>query len=275
MNQSSIEKVGTYIGLVEIGVGGTLHALRIPFVGYILSLHQVLCLSFFTRQDQTAPRFFASQTSLVAAMFKLATPSSKPITPFLAITMQGMFYNLGTLILGRSLIGQIFGAILSSQWGFIQPLLFYTFIFGRPLLDSITLLTTIGKQYLPWLDLYAIIIACLIIKALLASVIAIYANHISLDNWESMQAKIHKFSMRFPTKNLIHHRSKSLRQSFFNFWFVFPLILSLGSYTYFHGIGIDLLKYFGFVMLTFFAFNIFVRKLPLSKLQTRILLINK
>ncbi len=160
--------IGIYaalLSLTEIGIGSTLHAFHIPFTGFFLSLNQIALLSH-TKGTKTAP----IEISTIAAILKTLSPVGKKLTPMLALTMQGLLFGLGNVIGGR-----ILGALLASLWGFIQPVLILTIIFGDNLWIALSKAT---DQILP-LVLFAITIKCL-----LAVSIAIYAPRIPLRLFE-------------------------------------------------------------------------------------------
>lgn len=131
----------TYLLFAEMGIGGFLHAIHFPFTGYLLSLNQVflitraLCMSSFYVEANI--KQLPCLISTIVALLKSLAPVGKKITPMLAITMQGILYNLGILLFGNTLLGRIVGGSLLVLWGFIQPILIYYLIFGNVLYQSI------------------------------------------------------------------------------------------------------------------------------------------
>ncbi len=138
---SPVVDVGTraaaLLAAVEVGLGSVLHGLRIPFSGFALSLNQGFFLaraSFTTAHDPHAKALPATISTLVA-LLKSLSPAGKRLTPMLGITTQGLLFNLGTLVLGRNILGVCVGAVLLALWGFVQPLVIYYAVFGSRMVN--------------------------------------------------------------------------------------------------------------------------------------------
>ncbi len=111
----------------ECGIGGVLKSLGVPFVGQILSLHQLFILCRARRCCEG--RFLGIKISSSVAIFKASISQGKKITPFIALCMQGLLFDLGC--------GSFLGAFLLSLWAFIQPLAMYYVLFGKTLFLSL------------------------------------------------------------------------------------------------------------------------------------------
>ena len=173
----NVETVGKYAGLLalsEICLGSTLHALHIPFTGTCLTLNQIFLLSLSARQD---PRSAPFLISAIAALLKSLSPQGKKITPMIAIAMQGFLFNCGTFLFGGRAPGVVFGAILASFWGTVQSLLLYYLIFGNSLIEALqTVSKDLIRQFdLPAFDLFHVLAAFLILKALAAIAVSLCA----------------------------------------------------------------------------------------------------
>jgi hypothetical protein len=135
----SIGNDAALLSATEVGLGSLLHGFRIPLSGQFLSLNQIFLLTFSLRRLRSKreqwPRLAPMTISNVAALLKSLAPAGKKLTPMLAISMQGFLFGIGTISLGRNLLGCLLGAVLSSLWAFAQPLLLYLIIFGKSLLD--------------------------------------------------------------------------------------------------------------------------------------------
>lgn len=116
----------TLLFSVECGIASVLKTLGVPCVGQILSLHQLFILCRAKRCCQG--RFLGIKISSSAALFKASIVQGKKITPFIALCMQGLLFDLG--------LGGFFGALLLSLWAFIQPILIYYMLFGKTLFIS-------------------------------------------------------------------------------------------------------------------------------------------
>lgn len=127
------------LSAVEIGLGSILHALKVPLAGQLLSLNQSFLLSrtVLKTRDLEKAKFLPFIISNITACLKSLSPAGKRLTPMLAISTQGFLFNLGTLLLGRNLIGLSLGAVLLSLWSYVQPVALYLLLFGKNLIDVI------------------------------------------------------------------------------------------------------------------------------------------
>jgi len=126
------------LSLIEIGLGSFLHAFHIPFSGFFLSLNQCFILNRAILHSQSSPPpspFLPMAISNTAAVMKTLSPYGKKFTPMLALSMQGLLFNLGPLIFGKNFLGRCIGSLLLSLWPMIQPLLIYGIIYGSILIS--------------------------------------------------------------------------------------------------------------------------------------------
>ena len=168
------QRYSLYLATVEVTLGAMLHGARIPFTGYILSLHQAFCLARASRHDGSL--FTPVCVSTTVAILKTLSPMGKRLTPMLAIMIQGFLFNIGMLCFGNNIAGHMFGAILLSFWGFIQPALFAYLIFGQDLLSGLSTFEQLINQYLPGFSLLIVIISIVSLKAMLAVCAVILAK---------------------------------------------------------------------------------------------------
>lgn len=214
------------LSLVEYTIGGIGHSLKLPFVGYFLSLHQIFCitraLQFSSSPAYKIPLFISS----VSALLKTLTPMGKRLTPMLAITMQGILYNLGIVLFGNTLIGQLTGAVLSSFWGFIQPFLISYLIFGQELINGIWILESWVNAWIPWLNLPVFIVSCFIGKALFAFLAVYLARTVKDQNLALFHQQLERVTpqiKRRTTKSLL----KGLILDLTSPWFVLSLLITI------------------------------------------------
>ncbi len=135
----------------EIGVGSFLHAYHIPFRGQLLSLNQIFILTQVSLASSKGKKCSPLIVSSIAASVKSLSPMGKKLTPMLALFMQGLLFNCGIFLLGSRLAGYILGAIFSSLWAFIQPLLLYYLIFGKVVFNVVSFvssLTAFSEKFL-------------------------------------------------------------------------------------------------------------------------------
>jgi hypothetical protein len=173
------------LSLVEIGLGSILHGLKVPFTGYFLSLNQGFFLSRAVSQARSlsGARVLPFQISSVAACLKSLSPAGKKLTPMLAISMQGVFFSIGTGAFGANLLGAIVGSVVCSLWAFVQPLILYTLLYGKTLAD-------VGVYYLDKFGLWGWVVALVVLKCSIAAALAIAGFRISQERFERYQAAL-------------------------------------------------------------------------------------
>lgn len=226
-NEDNAKEIGvfaTVLATTELGLGSVLHALHIPFSGQFLSLNQLFCLNSALRSIPN-DKHACTWISLIAASLKSVSPVGKKLTPMLAIAMQGALFNAGALAGG--VFGRLLGATLMALWGFVQPVLVYTLIFGeafwttfQSLNNSLTELWGISDSL--FISLW---IGAIFLKVIVAWGIVLMP--ISLGDKYTNRLK--KLSSRFPLYKPPSQREKSLlwtiiRKDFCNPTFLTVLI---------------------------------------------------
>jgi len=86
--------------------------------------------------------------SLTSGALKALSPMGNRLGPMLAISMQGLLYSCGVLVLGANLAGALVGMTLLALWGVLQPVLVAWLLFGRSVFDGL---------YKLWGDLAALL----------------------------------------------------------------------------------------------------------------------
>lgn len=192
-----IEKA-VQLSLVEVFIGSSLHALKIPFSGHFLSLNQGLLLLKFTEQAQTRTKNFSMmvEISMIASCMKAFAPAGKKLGPMISITMQGLFLGIGTFLFGRSLAAQIQSMLFLSIWAFLQPIFSYLIIYGPDLfkafgylLKRITKYTGAGSD-----SVVVVLCTAILIKFILASTIPFLLRYLNKNGWEKYETLIRKRS---------------------------------------------------------------------------------
>ena len=112
----------TELTLMEIGLGSFLHSFHIPFSGHLLALNQCFILNraVIVGRNSASP-FLAMTISNTAAILKTLSPRGKRFTPMLAISVQGLLFNLGLLLFGAHFLGRCIASMLLSLWPMVQP----------------------------------------------------------------------------------------------------------------------------------------------------------
>jgi hypothetical protein len=166
---------GALLSLIEVGLGSILHSLNLPFAGIFLSLNQghLLCRASIETRD----RWISYSVSNIAAILKSLSPAGNKLGPMLSLSMQGLLFNLGTLIFGVNPFGLSVGMVLLSFWSFVQPLITYYLFFGDKIFNAAEF---IYKKTLPFHGIEAqnliwFFLGIVVLKAIFAVYLAIVA----------------------------------------------------------------------------------------------------
>lgn len=180
----------------ELSLGSYLHLFHVPFTGQLMSLNQCFWLNV---SKNWAPTTSTMQISLQVAAIKLMSPVGKRITPMMAISIQGLLFEMGYRSCGRLL-----GSIFLSLWSLLQPCLVYFLFFG----NSLFTMTSFFSEKLG-LDLYSAIAFIACVKIALASTVCLLAKTLSKPVIERYGAWIQKLETTLQPKK----KSKSLFRS--------------------------------------------------------------
>ena len=219
-----ISRYSLLLSIVELCLGSILHTLHIPLRGHLLSLNQCFILNRAVIQQNCSSKFIPLSISNTAALMKSLSPSGKKITPMLAISLQGLLFNIGTLTCGRNIIGRSIGTILLSLWPFIQPTLIYLLVFGNLLFKMADYYNTLINQ-IPWLSSFKIeslvigLVSIQICLALLVCIISSIIKEKHLNFYQGWLLKLEKHLPTTPKKN--KHWSRYISP-----FFILPLTLS-------------------------------------------------
>ncbi|MGD9978760.1 MAG: nucleoside-triphosphatase [Bacteroidales bacterium] len=103
---------GTFWGALEIILGSILHNLMLPLAaGTVLSFAGVTIVTAISIQNPERGLYW--RAALVCAMLKSVSPSVVIITPMIGIMLEGIFIEVGVLLLGRNFLGVMLGGGLA------------------------------------------------------------------------------------------------------------------------------------------------------------------
>ena len=197
LTSSLISVRASQLGLIELGLGSILHALKIPFRGHFLSLNQGFILAKTVKdlnsqkpednlqaQDKMPSplnRLSAAQSgfeiSVIAALVKSLSPTIDKLGPMLAISLQGVFFSCGLLIFGANFLGVLVGSWFLALYTFVQALFSFFLAFGYDLqLVFNSYLQQTGKDFQSTiLSLKWIAIIIVVAKLILATGLTFWA----------------------------------------------------------------------------------------------------
>jgi nucleoside-triphosphatase THEP1 len=127
--------VGSLWGAFEIVAGSFIHNLALPLVaGTLLSFIGVLIAVSFQSQWKVSGLLWRS--AIVCAALKSISPSAVILTPMLAITLEGILLELGTLLFGINILGFIVGGGLAVLSVVAFKLVRLVMVYGQGVVDA-------------------------------------------------------------------------------------------------------------------------------------------
>lgn len=106
--------LGSLWAASEIVLGSFLHNLRVPFRGHFMTALSILLLS--AAQRARPGRGLLWRAGLVTAALKSVSPSAVLLGPMLAIAAEGLWMELGAVLLGGGAAGAVLGGGLAMAW---------------------------------------------------------------------------------------------------------------------------------------------------------------
>ena len=138
VNHKSIHRLTALWALSESGLGGIMHALKIPFTGFILGGFAVLIIALIAHFSKNNFKILLQATGLVLLIKAGVSPQS-PLPAYVAVGFQGLVgamlfalvpnYKTASILLG-------FFALVESA---IQQILIATVLFGKSIWVAIDL----------------------------------------------------------------------------------------------------------------------------------------
>ena len=173
--------VGSLWGAFEIVAGSFIHNLALPLIaGTLLSFIGVLIAVSFQSQWKVSGLLWRS--AIVCAALKSISPSAVILTPMLAITLEGLLLELGTLLFGINIFGFIVGGGLAVLSVVAFKLVRLIMIYGQGVVDAYSSVYSMATTQLAiksgsaWWPIIAISLIYFLIGAV-ASILGITAGH--------------------------------------------------------------------------------------------------
>ncbi|MGD9612592.1 MAG: hypothetical protein AB7V22_06780 [Kiritimatiellia bacterium] len=134
--QRAVERLTALWALNEAGLGGMIHALRVPFTGIVVGSTAVVLIAliaFFAERQARA----ILKAMVIVLLIKAAASPHTPLPAYASVAFQGLagaalFALLPSVRLGALLLG-----LLALWQGAVQKLLVMTILYGRSLWDSV------------------------------------------------------------------------------------------------------------------------------------------
>lgn len=225
------------LSLAEVFLGSFLHALHIPFSGFLLSLNQCFILNRSLLLSNSTPSsaslFLPMTISNTAAIIKTLSPYGKKFTPMLAISMQGSLFNLGILIFGNNLAGRCIGSLFLSLWPMLQPALIYGIIYGSIFLNMVVYYKQIFAQF-PWFDniIHFVVVGYIFMHLCLSLGVCLLVHFLparfldDYDRYIAWYAQSHLSSLSELNKTNLRQKIRGVWKDFTSPIFLLSLVLS-------------------------------------------------
>ena len=132
----AVERLTALWALNEAGLGGLIHAMRVPFTGIVVGSTAVVLvalIAFFAERKAKA----VLKATVIVLLVKAAASPHTPLPAYVAVTFQGLagallFGMLPSMRLGALLLG-----LLALWQGAAQKLLVMTILYGKSLWEAV------------------------------------------------------------------------------------------------------------------------------------------
>ncbi|MEM1126199.1 MAG: hypothetical protein AAGI71_06060 [Bacteroidota bacterium] len=135
--------------LAEVGLGGALHAFRLPVTGLFVGGSAVVLLSLLAeaarREGRAVRRTLLSRTAVVLGVKAAASPHA-PLGAYLAVGFQGGLAALVLPVLGRRSGPLVLGAVALLESS-LQRVLVLTLLFGTTFWEAVDALVGVAVRF--------------------------------------------------------------------------------------------------------------------------------
>jgi hypothetical protein len=132
----AVERLTALWALNEAGLGGLIHALRVPFTGVVVGSTAVVLIAliaFFAERKAKA----ILKAMVVVLLVKAAASPHTPLPAYVAVSFQGLAGALLFGVLPSVRLGALLLGLLALWQGAVQKLLVMTILYGKTLWESV------------------------------------------------------------------------------------------------------------------------------------------
>ncbi len=132
----AVERLTALWALNEAGLGGLIHALRVPFTGVVVGSTAVVLIAliaFFAERKTKA----ILKATVIVLLIKAAASPHTPLPAYVAVTFQGLMGALLFGLLPSIRLSALLLGLLALWQGAVQKLLVMSLLYGRSLWDSV------------------------------------------------------------------------------------------------------------------------------------------
>ena len=132
----AVERLTALWALNEAGLGGLIHAMRVPFTGIVVGSTAVVLIALIAFFAERKARAILKATTIVLLIKAAASPHT-PLPAYASVAFQGLagaalFAALPSVRLGALLLG-----LLALWEGAVQKLLVMTILYGKSLWEAV------------------------------------------------------------------------------------------------------------------------------------------
>jgi hypothetical protein len=132
----AVERLTALWALNEAGLGGLIHALRVPFTGIVVGSTAVVLIAliaFFAERKAQA----ILKATVIVLLVKAAASPHTPLPAYVAVAFQGLAGAVAFGILPSLRLAALSLGLLALWQGAVQKLLVMTILYGKSLWESV------------------------------------------------------------------------------------------------------------------------------------------
>ena len=132
----AVERLTALWALNEAGLGGLIHAMRVPFTGIVVGSTAVVLIAliaFFAERKAKA----ILKATVIVLLIKAAASPHTPLPAYVSVTFQGLAGALLFGLLPSVRLGALLLGLLALWQGAVQKLLVMTILYGKSLWEAV------------------------------------------------------------------------------------------------------------------------------------------
>lgn len=132
----TIQRLTALWALGESGLGGWMHALKLPFTGIFVGGFAVACIALIAHYSKNNMRVML-QSLLLVLLVKFTVSPQSPIPAYVAVAFQGVIGAALYRLIGNYAVATVLFAFVAMLESAAQKLIIMTLIFGKSLWEAI------------------------------------------------------------------------------------------------------------------------------------------
>ena len=135
-SERAVERLTALWALNEAGLGGLIHAMKIPFTGIVVGSTAVILIALIASFAERKSAAILKATVIVL-LIKAAVSPHTPLPAYAAVTFQGLAGSLLFGFIPAPRLAALLLGLLALWQGAAQKLLVMTLLYGAPLWESV------------------------------------------------------------------------------------------------------------------------------------------